>query len=85
MPDVEFATGHAVLARGERLYLFSDGVFEIVTADGQTFSLPDFLELLGRPHDAGVPEPEHLFRVVRGLARPGPLDDDFSMLVAHVL
>lgn len=85
MPDVDFSTGHAVLASGERLYLFSDGVFEIVTADGQTFSLPDFLELLGRPHDPGVSEPEHLFRVVRGLARAGPLDDDFSMLVAHVL
>ena len=85
MPDVDFSTGHAVLARGERLYLFSDGVFEIVTADGQTWGLPDFLELLGRPHDAGVSEPEHLFRVVRGLARAGPLDDDFSMLVAHVL
>ena len=85
MPDVEFSIGQAVLARGEKLYLFSDGVFEIVTADGQTWGLPDFLELLGRPHDPGVSEPEHLFRVVRGLARAGPLDDDFSMLVAHVL
>ena len=85
MPDVDFTIGQAVLARGEKLYLFSDGVFEIVTADDRTWGLPDFLELLGRPHDPDVSEPEHLFRVVRGLARAGPLDDDFSMLVAHVL
>lgn len=85
MPDVAFSAGQAVLSRGQRLYLFSDGVFEIVTADGQAFSLPDFLQLLGGHHDAGVSEPEHLFRVVRGLARAGPLDDDFSVLVAHVI
>ena len=85
MPNVNFSADSAVLKPGERLYLFSDGVFEIVTADGQTWGLPDFLELLGRPHDAGVSEPEHLFQVVRGLARAGPLDDDFSMLVARVL
>ena len=85
MPNVNFSADSAVLKPGERLYLFSDGVFEIVTADGQTWGLPDFLELLGRPHDAGVSEPEHLFQVVRGLARAGPLDDDFSMLVAQVL
>ena len=82
MPDVPFRAEQAQLARGDRLYIFSDGVFEIVTQAGQTWGLPDFLEQLVRPQDAGVPESEHLFRVVRGLARPGPLDDDFSMMVA---
>ena len=82
MPDVPFRAEQAQLARGDRLYIFSDGVFEIVTKAGQTWGLPDFLEQLVRPQDAEVPESEYLFRVVRGLSRPGPLDDDFSMMVA---
>ena len=82
MPDMPFTADDAVLAPGEKLYLFSDGVFEIVTRDGRDWGLSEFLELLGRPHDAGVSEPEHLFGVVRGLARDGPLDDDFSIMVA---
>ena len=84
MPEVPFTAGEARLAAGEKLYLFSDGVFEIVTRDGLDWGLPEFLELLGRPHDANVSEPEHLFKVVRGLARDGPLDDDFSIVVATV-
>ena len=82
MPDIAFTADSAQLAAGERLYLFSDGVFEIVAQDGRNWGLPEFLSLLGLPHDAGVCEPEHLFQVVRGLAREGPLDDDFSIVVA---
>ncbi len=85
MPDVPFDAGSTTLARGQKLYLFSDGVFEIVTRDGRNWGLPEFLELLGLPHDVTISEPEHLFRVVQALARPGPLDDDFSLLVARIL
>ena len=85
MPGVPFNADSSTVMPGQRLYLFSDGVFEIVTQDGRNWGLPDFLQLLDRPHDAGLSEPEHLFGLVRGQARPGPLDDDFSMLVAHVL
>jgi serine phosphatase RsbU (regulator of sigma subunit) len=79
MPGVSFEAASTVLAPDERLYLFSDGVYEIVSAEGQVWQIEDFLPLLG--HAALREEPEHLFRVVRGLARPGPLDDDFSLLV----
>jgi serine phosphatase RsbU (regulator of sigma subunit) len=80
MPEETFESASAVLAPGDKLYLFSDGVFEIVTRDDQrVWQIEDFLPLLG--HASLHEEPEHLFRVVRGLARPGPLDDDFSILV----
>lgn len=88
MPGMPYTQARAQLARGDRLYLFSDGVFEIVTREGLTWQIDHFLPLLGQPADALVPgaasEAEHLYRVVRGLARPGPLDDDFSMVVAQL-
>lgn len=88
MPGMPFTASRAQLLSGDRLYLFSDGVFEIVTRDGRTWQIDDFLPLLGQPFDPAIHgaahEAEHLHRVVRGLARPGPLDDDFSMLVAQI-
>ncbi len=84
MPGVSFDAAEAQLAAGDRLYLFSDGVFEIVTPEGRTWLLDDLLPLLGTPAPPGRSEPAHVFEVVRGLARPGPLDDDFSFLVLAI-
>lgn len=84
VPDTAFEEAEAQLGAGDRLYLFSDGVFEIVTHAGQTWTLEDFVPLLGGAVPAGSNEPEHLLQVVRGLARPGPLDDDFSILTLQI-
>ena len=84
MPDAAFDGAQTQLQAGDRLFLFSDGVFEIVTSQGQTWTLEEFLPLLGVPGPPGVSQPEHLFQVVRGLARPGPLDDDFSILALSI-
>jgi serine phosphatase RsbU (regulator of sigma subunit) len=67
---------------GARLYLFSDGVFEIVTVDGLEWRLGDFVPYIVEPSMPGMNESYRLYRQVRRLARPGGLDDDFSLLVA---
>jgi serine phosphatase RsbU (regulator of sigma subunit) len=84
VPEAQFSHAVTEVAPGERLYLFSDGVFEIVTRDGQPWGLDEFLQLPGRPHDPAVTEPQDLFGAVRALTRPGPLDDDFSLLVVDI-
>ena len=63
------------------LYLFSDGVFEIVTKDGIEWSLNDFVpRLLG---DSNPGTCQRLFKEVRGQAHTGGLDDDFSLLLLN--
>jgi hypothetical protein len=61
--------------------VFSDGAFEIVTADGHAWSMEDLRVLLKAPAVAGVPEPQRLYQAVRAASKPGPLDDDFSVLM----
>jgi hypothetical protein len=34
----------------------------------------------GAPIDT-LPEPQRLYRAVKAIARPGPLDDDFTLMV----
>jgi hypothetical protein len=35
-----------------------------------------------RPLEPGLTEPDRLYKAVRSVARSGPLDDDFSVVVA---
>ena len=82
MPDRAFAGGAVAVPPASSLYLFSDGVFEIVTAHGKRWEIDDFLPLLREPDQAGMAEPQRLYQAVHAIARRGPLEDDHSMLVA---
>jgi hypothetical protein len=66
---------------GASLFLFSDGVFEIVTNGGQEWTLQDFLPLILRPPAEGLTTSQRIFRDVTRAARPGGFDDDFSLVV----
>jgi serine phosphatase RsbU (regulator of sigma subunit) len=72
-------TARAQVAPGSALFLFSDGVFEIVDHEGREWDLSRVLSLL--PLMAGFDGPRRLYETVRSAARPGPLEDDFSALV----
>jgi serine phosphatase RsbU (regulator of sigma subunit) len=81
MPGVAYSVDQAVVPTDSSLYLFSDGVFEIVTTDQKQWGLPDFVPLLSQPSVPGTPEAERLYQAVTRTSRPGPLDDDFSLVV----
>ena len=83
LPGAQFKTSRVEVGPGSRLYLFSDGVFEVVTAEGGQWGLSDFLPLLLLPDIDGLGEAERLHRHVRRIARPGPFDDDFTILVTR--
>jgi serine phosphatase RsbU (regulator of sigma subunit) len=85
VPGLHFTSGETPIATGDRVYLFSDGVFEITARDGTAWSLDDFVALLGRQPAGARADSEQLRRAVRQLARPGPLEDDFSLLSVTVL
>jgi sigma-B regulation protein RsbU (phosphoserine phosphatase) len=81
LPSGTWVMGGAEMPPGAKLYIFSDGVFEIVTAAGRQWTLEDFRQVLAQPERPGVPEPDRLYQAVRTAARPGALEDDFSVLV----
>jgi serine phosphatase RsbU (regulator of sigma subunit) len=81
MPGMDYETRQAAVPAGSTLYLFSDGVFEIATADGARWALSDFLPRLLNPSLPGTTESERLYQQVRRAAAPGPFEDDFSLLV----
>ena len=81
MPASDYQVQQTTVPTGSALYLFSDGVVEFETKDEKQWSLTDFLPLLLEQPHPGTSEAERLYQVVTQAARPGPLDDDFSLVV----
>jgi serine phosphatase RsbU (regulator of sigma subunit) len=79
-PGKTFASDATFVPPGASVFLFSDGVFEIVTTDGVEWSLQDFLPLILRPPVNGLTTCQRIFRDVTNVARPGGFDDDFSLV-----
>jgi serine phosphatase RsbU (regulator of sigma subunit) len=79
--DAVYGAASVDVPPGSSLYLFSDGVFEIVTIDGVEWRLGDFVPHIVEEPIPGLRESQRLYREVRRLARPGSLEDDFSLLV----
>lgn len=80
---VAFSGGEVAVPPGSRLYLFSDGAFEIVRPGGGMWSLAALRDLLasdavaGKPAAAGL---DHVLATAQGLAGHAPLLDDLSIL-----
>jgi len=80
LPGMGYKQAAIDVPPGASLYLFSDGVFEIIATDGTQWSMDNFVELILQPPTEGLGESQRLYQAVRR-AQPGPLDDDFSLLV----
>jgi sigma-B regulation protein RsbU (phosphoserine phosphatase) len=63
-----------------RLYVFSDGTYEIARADGTMQQASDLAEILAQPMQAGQSELDALLAHARELHGPGALEDDFTII-----
>jgi serine phosphatase RsbU (regulator of sigma subunit) len=81
--EYKFTSNTVNVPPDSRLYLFSDGVFEFDTADGARWDIDKFIPLLTRRDVLGMAEPQRLYQEIQRVARRGPLEDDFSVLVTR--
>jgi serine phosphatase RsbU (regulator of sigma subunit) len=80
LPDQTYEVAQATVPPGSTLFLFSDGAYEIATKDDERWELENFVPLLMAPAVAGTTEPNRLYQAVKHAAKPGPLEDDFSLV-----
>ena len=80
MDDVVYHVQRTTVPAGSSIYLFSDGVFEVDTKDGQMWGIRDFLPLLVAPSRPDTSEPERLYQAVTAASSTDPLADDFSLV-----
>lgn len=75
---VRYESERIYVARGSRLYLVSDGAFELEKPDGTLLDFAELVDFLRRP----TPNPVDLdawFHCLLRLRGASNLDDDFSM------
>jgi sigma-B regulation protein RsbU (phosphoserine phosphatase) len=80
--DMTYESRCCPVAAGARLYLFSDGVFEITKTDGTMWPYHDFIDFMGRGPAPGEPD-STIHRLVGHTARLGgthEYQDDFSIV-----
>lgn len=82
--DREFRADVAEMPADASLYLFSDGVFEIVDHVARRWTLSDFTALIGKHRDDPAGEAPALLRTVRAEVPSGALDDDFSLVIVRL-
>jgi sigma-B regulation protein RsbU (phosphoserine phosphatase) len=79
-PATEFRSHTCDVPRGSRLYLFSDGAYEISSPDGRTRNLPDLIQQLSQPSPAGNGKLDELVTWARGVRGENALEDDLSLM-----
>lgn len=75
-----FRVGSTTIDVNSRMYLFSDGVYEIAMTNGKLWSFKDFLQLIATPPDPEVTVMDRLLYYARTLRGTETLEDDFSIV-----
>lgn len=82
LPGVEYKSASVTLELPTRLYIYSDGVYEVRKPDGEMWSFDEFkgylLDLQGAESEI-----DQLYDHVRQMNQGDTLEDDFSMLTAN--
>jgi len=82
MPDIIFNESTVPLNNFNKLYVFSDGVYEITQKDGNEMNLDEYTQLM-KEHfsNLGLLESEKVLEKIKSLKNEiGPFDDDFSLV-----
>ena len=68
------------IPQGSKMFIYSDGAFEIHMPDGRDWSFQEFQDFMCQPAPPGIAKPDDLVNHVRQLKAGPVLDDDFSII-----
>lgn len=79
MTPMNFRSDKVKVERGSKLYVFSDGVYEVEKPDGHTMSLDEFVAEIPKPARAGLSKVESMMAFSKDIQRSDSFEDDFSL------
>ena len=80
MPGLPYACGSVEITGPVKLYLYSDGVYEITAPDGTLWTLEGLVNFIAEPPAEDHSRLDELWQFVRKLGGSDNLEDDFSIL-----
>jgi len=79
-PDVAYACESVIVPGDSRLYLFSDGAYEVEGPDGTMMRSEDLIHFLKHPGMDGQSDLDRLFQHLVQMRGANALEDDFSIV-----
>ncbi|NUN64498.1 SpoIIE family protein phosphatase [Pseudanabaena biceps] len=80
MPEIEYRHQSCEIDTSSRLYLFSDGVYEIPQEDGSIWGFNALMDTFIRTSSDRQSRIEHILSCVKSAANHRPFEDDLSLL-----
>jgi sigma-B regulation protein RsbU (phosphoserine phosphatase) len=84
MDEQTFTSATCDLQPYARLYLFSDGTYEVFRPDGTLWPYEEFVQLLQSSPPPGVAGLDHIVTTISSIHSASAFDDDFSLLEARL-
>jgi sigma-B regulation protein RsbU (phosphoserine phosphatase) len=78
--DITYQRKTQEIYRPSRLYIFSDGVYDITKADGSIWGFNEFLDFSVRSFNGDHSNLDRLLSYARELSQNEDFDDDFTIL-----
>jgi sigma-B regulation protein RsbU (phosphoserine phosphatase) len=82
-PEAEYSGGKRTLPPGSRLFVFSDGVYELARPDGSTAQLEEFVDQLSTLR--AVPTLDGIVQWAADIRAGAKFEDDVSLVEVRVL
>ncbi len=79
-PDASYQTGQTMLQSFNRLFVFSDGAFDIVRQDGSMLTLDQFINHLSERTQTGAEDPESTLKYLEKTRGSASYEDDLALL-----
>jgi sigma-B regulation protein RsbU (phosphoserine phosphatase) len=78
--DLDYSSDTMAIEPYSKLFLFSDGAYEIERTDGSMWPFSEFIEFMGKPSTPGLSDMDRLMAHVRALSGRVEFADDFSII-----
>lgn len=79
-PDITYENASADLAAVNKLYIFSDGAYEVEMPDGAMWTYEGFESLVARSGEPGADDVQRIVAAVREIAQTDVFLDDLSLV-----
>jgi phosphoserine phosphatase RsbU/P len=80
VPESRYVSELCDIPPESTLYLFSDGIYEIIQSNTVPWSLHEFIQMLTQLHSLGANSLDQLLQAVCSLSNTGQFEDDCSIL-----
>lgn len=80
MPGMTYQSDRCDVGDFKKLYLFSDGVYEIARPDGAMWAFEDYVALVAQPSRPGVSDIDRIVGRVKEVRGSDSFEDDFSIV-----